>query len=242
MAALGRPQPYRLQTSRPQVGLGPLVHKDGGRKAESQHFISLFFALQFWQVYPPTLSAHCFCTFFLLFFLVFCFFSLFFFRLFFALFSHFFCISLETSSNFSFPDAAWTGSQGLPVPPLSPPPSPAASPRHPNPAPAPRPPKPFPTCPVPAPAAQPAQLPTGPATKSRACKQLSFRAFVFQRLSQLTFTNGQIEKIRNIKKQRQRKKEREREREGVRASFVVAVDQSSHFFCTLVCFFGIAST
>ena len=115
MAALGRPQPYRLQTSRPQVGLGPLVHKDGGRKAESQHFISLFFALQFWQVYPPTLSAHCFCTFF-----AFVFFALF--SLVFRFFSHFFCISLETSSNFSFPDAAWTGSQGLPVPPLSPPP------------------------------------------------------------------------------------------------------------------------
>ena len=237
MAALGRPQPYRLQTSRPQVGLGPLVHKDGGRKAESQHFISRFFCTSILAGLPPHTFGALFLHFFFFFFFVF--FSLVF-RFF---FSHFFCISLETSSNFSFPDAAWTGSQGLPVPPLSPPPpSPAASPRHPNPAPAPRPPKPFPTCPVPAPAAQPAQLPTGPATKSRACKQLSFRAFVFQRLSPLTFTSGQIEKIRNIKKQRQRKKEREREREGVRASFVVAVDQSSHFFCTLVCFFWIAST
>ena len=238
MAALGRPQPYRLQTSIPQVGLGPLVHKDGGRKAESQHLISLFFCTSILAGLPP----HTFGALFLHFF-CFCVFRSFFacFSLFFCIF---FCISLETSSNFSFPDAAWRGSQGLPVPPLSPPPSPAASPRHPvrNPAPAPRPPKPFPTCPVPAPAAQPAQLPTGPATKSRACKQLSFRAFVFQRLSQLTFTNGQIEKIRKIKKQRQRKKEREREREGVRASFVVAVDQSSQFFCTLVCFFWIAST
>ena len=182
---------------------------------------------------------------FALFFCFFCFFAFFslFFRLFFALFSHFFCISLETSSNFSFPDAAWTGSQGLPVPASRVPAPPCPQPPPPAPPPpTPSPPPPFPTCPVPAPAAQPAQLPTGPATKSRACKQLSFRAFVFQRLSQLTFTNGQIEKIRNIKKQRQRKKEREREREGVRASFVVAVDQSSHFFCTLVCFFWIAST
>ena len=181
---------------------------------------------------------------FALFFCFFCFFA--FFRFFFACFSLFFHIFFAFHSR----HPQILVSQMLPgqVPrvclsrPCHPPPSPAASPRHPNPAPAPRPPKPFPTCPVPAPAAQPAQLPTGPATKSRACKQLSFRAFVFQRLSQLTFTNGQIEKIRNIKKQRQRKKEREREREGVRASFVVAVDQSSHFFCTLVCFFWIAST
>ena len=238
MAALGRPQPYRLQTSIPQVGLGPLVHKDGGRKAESQHLISLFFCTSILAGLPP----HTFGALFLHFF-CFCVF-----RSFFACFSLFFAFFFAFHSR----HPQILVSQMLPgeVPrvclsrPCHPPPSPAASPRHPvrNPAPAPRPPKPFPTCPVPAPAAQPAQLPTGPATKSRACKQLSFRAFVFQRLSQLTFTNGQIEKIRKIKKQRQRKKEREREREGVRASFVVAVDQSSHFFCTLVCFFWIAST
>ena len=89
MAALGRPQPYRLQTSRPQVGLGPLEMEEGKPKAST--LFRFFFALQFWQVYPPTLSAHCFCTFFLLFFvflLFFAFFSLVF-RSFFTFFLHF---------------------------------------------------------------------------------------------------------------------------------------------------------
>lgn len=58
MAALGRPQP-------PQVGLGPLVHKDGGRKAESQHFISLFFCTSILAGLPPhtfgALFLHVFC-------------------------------------------------------------------------------------------------------------------------------------------------------------------------------------
>ena len=82
MAALGRPQPYRLQTSIPQVGLGPLVHKDGGRKAESQHLISLFFCTSILAGLPP----HTFGALFLHFF-CFCVF-----RSFFACFSLFFCI------------------------------------------------------------------------------------------------------------------------------------------------------
>ena len=85
MAALGRPQPYRLQTSRPQVGLGPLEMEEGKPKAST--LFRFFFALQFWQVYPPTLSAHCFCTFF-------AFFSLFY-RFFFACFSLFFAFFLH---------------------------------------------------------------------------------------------------------------------------------------------------
>ena len=168
MAALGRPQPLWLQTSRPQVGLGPLVSKDGGRKAESQRFISLLFLhLNFGRSIPPHFRRIVFACFLL------------FVSLFVALFA---CFSHFCRFFFAFHSRhpQILVSQMLPgqVPRvcLS---RPAASPRHPvrNPAPAPRPPKPFPTCPVPAPAAQP---------KSRACKQLSFRAFVFQRLSQLT--------------------------------------------------------
>ena len=149
-------------------------------KPKASTLFRFFFALQFWQVYPPTLSAHCFCTFFA--FVFFALFSLvfrFFFAFFFAFHSRHPQILVSQMLPGEVPRVCLSR-------PCHPPPSPAASPRHPNPAPAPRPPKPFPTCPVPAPAAQPAQLPTGPATKSRACKQLSFRAFVFQRLSQLT--------------------------------------------------------
>ena len=52
-------------------------------------------------------------------------------------------------------------------------------------------------------------------------------------------TNRKDKKHQETKTE-EREREREGEREGVRASFVVAVDQSSHFFCTLVCiFFGL---
>ena len=179
-------------------------------------------------------------------------------------FSLFICISFETSSrssHFTFPDAAWTGSQGLPVPPLS-----RAPPRQPRPRatlsatppplrpptrppvpalPTPQPPgqaKPFPTCPRPRPRSATcpaAYLPTSnpPPTQTPAFS-----------LSHLTCTNGQIEKRRKIKKQREkqerekREREREREHEGVRASFFAAVDQSSYFLHFGVHFFWIAST
>ena len=190
MAALGRPQPYRLQTSIPQVGLGPLVHKDGGRKAESQHFISLFFCTSILAGLPP----HTFGALFLHFF-CFCVFRSFFacFSLFFCIF---FCISLETSSNFSFPDAAWTGSQGLPVPASR---------------------VPAPPCPQPRPRSAPTQaLPHLPRPRPRSATQIKgMQTVVLSGLRiptavsiDLAFTNGQIEKIRKIKKERERKRAR----------------------------------
>ena len=122
MAALGRPQPYRLQTSRPQVGLGPRASSPQRWRKESRKpalYFAFFLHFNFGRSTPPHFRRIVFA----LFLLFFCFFFVFFalFSLVFRFFSHFFCISLETSSNFSFPDAAWTGSQGLPVPPLSPP-------------------------------------------------------------------------------------------------------------------------
>lgn len=194
MAALGRPQPYRLQTSRPQVGLGPRASSPQRWRKESRKpalYFASFFALKFWQVYPPTLSAHCFCMFF-----AFCFAFCRSFRLFFAFLSLFFCLSLETSSNFSFPDAAWTGSQGLPVPASR---------------------VPAPPCPQPRPRSAPTQaLPHLPRPRPRSATQIKgMQTVVLSGLRiptavsiDLAFTNGQIEKIRKIKKERERKRAR----------------------------------
>ena len=190
-------------------------------KPKASTLLRFFIAFQFWQVNPPTRSAHCFCMFF-------------------ALFSHIFRFLAAFHSRHPH----FLASQMLPgqVPrvclshPCHAPPSPAASLRHPVRNPAPTPTAHAPTCPRPAhpAAARPGQAPQRnlpsclpahlkPATDTNP-RFLSVSIDLYQR------TDRKEKKNQETKREaRKREREREREHEGVRASFFAAVDQSSYF-------------
>ena len=191
--------------------------EEGNPKASA--LISLFFAFQFWQVNPPTLSAHCFCTRVALFSLI----CSHVFRMLFAFFA----------LHSRHPQIPVTPPPRQPRPRATPSPTPPPPTRHTCPPPC-RPARPSPSPPAPRPGPYLPTSNTHTPARSRMAQSphnatVSNHRFLSVSIDLYQRTDRKDNKNQETKRE-EREREREGEREGVRASFFVAVDQSSHCF------------